>query len=59
METIISRRNGTVIAYGNSMGLSLREELIDLGVNINQEVQISLMKNSKGKQAIVIEKVGE
>ena len=57
MDEIVSRRIGTVIRIGDSFGLTLREELIDIGLEPEKKAQISVL--SQDKKRIVIEKVGE
>lgn len=54
---IISKRIGVVRETGNTIAVALREELLDLGLKIDQPVTIILYKDKDGSKKIVIEKV--
>lgn len=54
---IISKRNGYVRLTGNTLALSLREELLDLGLDTDDLVTITLVKDKDGKKQIVIERI--
>lgn len=56
MSEIVSRRIGNVIIFGNTIGLTLKEEIIDLGLDKGSQVKITVIENN-GKKKIVIEKV--
>lgn len=56
-EKIVSRRNGKIINFGDSVGLTLREELMDLGLNPDDNAQITVFQDQEKKKKIVIEKI--
>lgn len=58
MDNVISRRTGNVIQIGDSLGLTLREELLDVGLEPGKAAQITVF-NYAGRKKIIIEKAGE
>lgn len=58
MDNVISRRVGNVIQIGDSLGLTLREELLDVGLEPGKAAQITVF-NYDGRKKIIIEKMGD
>ena len=54
---IVTKRVGNVIEIGNSMGLTIRSELLDMGVKPEDPVCITLEKSGDGTKRIVIEEI--
>lgn len=52
----ITKRIAKVWNAGNTLTISLREELLDLGLNTDSEVVVMLNKDKNGKKVIVITK---
>jgi hypothetical protein len=52
---ILTRRIGKVIAVGNTLGMSLREEILGIGLDEGKEAMISVMENN-GEKRIEIKK---
>lgn len=59
METkeIFSRRQGKIIEFGASVGLTLREELLSLELRPQDPVQVSVEINENSDREIIIRKV--
>lgn len=51
----ITKRFGVIIEFGNSVGITLRNELLDVGLAPGDTVLISVVKD-KEKKKIIIEK---
>jgi hypothetical protein len=48
-------RNGKVIEFGDSLGITLRQEILDMKMDAGSPVRISLEESQEGKRIIVIE----
>lgn len=54
---ILSRRISKVIEFGNSIGLTLREELLDMELGPQDQIQITLERGGSGEKKIIIKRV--
>ncbi|MHA1169392.1 MAG: hypothetical protein ACTSRU_16315 [Candidatus Hodarchaeales archaeon] len=54
---LITRRIGNIITFGNSLYLGLRQEFVNLGLDVGDSVVITLEESDDGNRMIVIEKL--